>query len=181
MPIRLRLTLVVAAGTIVLVGLAGLLGPRVLRASLVAAIDEHLAQRSRPILVVVTDPDDSTVDREDLRDEVAASPDSFVQVLDPSGSVLASSPGLPSRALVPEPVLARLRTSSRVAFEELLNGAGGERVRMLAVPADRPDGRYVVTVGSSLATTGAPHASASMRGSPKPSASLGTRTAWARR
>lgn len=153
MPIRLRLTLVVAAGTIVLVGLAGLLGPRVLRASLVTAIDEHLAQRSRPIVVVVADPDDSTVDQEDLRDEVAASPDSFVQVLDPSGAVLASSPGLPSRRLVPESVLARLGTSSRVGFEEFLYGAGGERVRMLAVPVDRPDGRYVVTVGSSLATT----------------------------
>ena len=97
MPIRLRLTLVVAAVTIVLVGLAGMLGTRVLRASLVAAIDEHLVQRSRPILVVVTDPDDITVDQEDLRDEVAASPDSFVQVLDPSGGVLASSPGLPTR------------------------------------------------------------------------------------
>ena len=123
MPIRLRLTLVVAAGTIVLVGLAGLLGPRVLRASLVTAIDEHLAQRSRPM---VADPDDSTVDQEDRRDEVAASPDSFVQVLDPSGAVLASSPGLPSRRLVPESVLARLGTSSRVGFEEFLSNFIGK-------------------------------------------------------
>ena len=153
MPIRLRLTLVVAAVTILLVGLAGLLGPRVLRASLVATIDEHLVQRSRPILVVVTDPDDTTVDQEDLRDEVAASPDSFVQVLDPSGSVLASSPGLPTRPLAPDSVLAGLRTGSRAGFEAFLDGAGGERVRLLAMPADRPDGRHVVTVGSSLATT----------------------------
>jgi two-component system OmpR family sensor kinase len=153
MPIRLRLTLVVAALTIVLVGLAGLLGPRVLRASLVAAIDEHFVERSRPILVVVTDPDDSTVDQEELRDEVAVSPDSFVQVLDPSGGVLASSPGLPTRPLVPASVLARLTTDSRVGFEAFLDGAGGERVRLVAMSVDRPDGRYVVTVGSSLATT----------------------------
>ena len=153
MPIRLRLTLVVAAVTIVLVGLAGLLGPRVLRASLVAAIDEHLVQRSRPILMVVTDSDDRTVDQGDLHDQSAVSPDSFVQVLDPSGRVLASSPGLPSRPLAPEPVLARLAASSRVGFEQFLDGAVGERVRMLAMSADRPDGRYVVTVGSSLATT----------------------------
>jgi two-component system OmpR family sensor kinase len=155
MPIRLRLTLVVAAATILLAGLAGLLGPRALQTSLVDAIDEHLAQRATPITVVLTDPDDTTVDLGDVRDEVNASPGSFVQVLDPSGSVLASSPGLPNRPLVPASVLAHLTTGNPVGFEEPLDGRGGERVRVLAVPVARPDGRYLVTVGSSLATTGA--------------------------
>jgi two-component system OmpR family sensor kinase len=153
MPIRLRLTLVVAAATILLAGLAGLLGPRALQTSLVEAIDEHLAQRATPITVVLTDPDDTTVDLGDLGDEVNASPGSFVQVLDPSGRVLASSAGLPNRPLVPASVLARLTTGSPIGFEEPLDGRGSERVRVLAVPVARADGRYVVAVGSSLATT----------------------------
>jgi signal transduction histidine kinase len=153
MPIRLRLTLVVAAATILLVGLAGLLGPPVLRASLVEAIDEHLVQRTRPIIVVLTDKDDTAVDLGDVRDEVNASPESFVQVLDPSGGVLASSPGLPNRPLVPASMLARLARGGRVGFEQSLAGPGSERVRLVAVPVGRPDGRYVVAVGSSLATT----------------------------
>jgi signal transduction histidine kinase len=152
-PIRLRLTLVVAAATIVLIGIAGLLGPRALRASLVEAIDEHLVQRTRPIIVVLTDKDDPAVDLGDLGDEVNAAPESFVQVLDPSGRVLASSPGLPDRSLVPASVLARLTAGSPVGFEEPLAGNGSERVRVLAVPVARADGRYVVAVGSSLATT----------------------------
>jgi two-component system, OmpR family, sensor kinase len=149
-PIRLRLTLVVAATTIALVAIGGLLGPRVLRASLVDAIDQDLARRATPISRAVTDPDDDTVDAGDLRDEVNRLPESIAQVLDSSGHILASSAGLQNRPLVPAPVLARL-ADGPVNFEQPL--PGGERVRLLVVPAVRPDGRYVVAVGSSLATT----------------------------
>ena len=45
MPIRLRLTLVVAATTILLVAVAGLLGPRVLRASLAQAQSNYAAAK----------------------------------------------------------------------------------------------------------------------------------------
>jgi two-component system OmpR family sensor kinase len=151
-PIRLRLTLVVAATTIALVAVVGLLGPRALRASLVDAIDQDLAGRVTPIVRAVTDPDDDTVDVGDLRDEVNAVPESFAQILNPSGRVLAASPGLESRPLVPAPVLAGL-ADGPVSLEQPLPGDGGEQVRLLVVPAARPDGRYVVAVGSSLAAT----------------------------
>jgi two-component system, OmpR family, sensor kinase len=151
-PIRLRLTLVVAATTIALVTIAGLLGPRVLRASLVHAIDQDLAGRATPIGRAVTDPDDDTVDVGDLRDEVNRQPETIAQVLDATGRVLASSSGLQDRPLVPAPVLARL-TVSPVSFEQPLPGGDGERVRMRAEAVTRPDGPYVVAVGSSLATT----------------------------
>jgi two-component system OmpR family sensor kinase len=151
-PIRLRLTLVVAATTIALVAIAWMLGPRALRASLVDAIDEDLVGRVMPIVRAVTDTDDDTVDVGDLRDEVNAVPESFAQILNPSGRVLAASPGLENRPLVPAPVLAGL-ADGPVSLEQPLPGDTGEQVRLLAVPATRPDGRYAVVVGSSLATT----------------------------
>jgi two-component system OmpR family sensor kinase len=151
-PIRLRLTLVVAATTIALVVLAGLLGPRVLRASLVHAIDEDLARRATAIGRAVTDPDDDTVDVGDLRDEVNSSPESIAQVLDAGGRVLASSSGLQNRPLVPPPVLARL-AAGPVSLKQRLPGDAGEPVRVRAEAVARPDGRYVVAVGSSLETT----------------------------
>jgi two-component system, OmpR family, sensor kinase len=151
-PIRLRLTLVVAATTIVLVAVAGLLGPRVLRASLVHAIDEDLAHRASQIGRVVTDPDDDTVDIGDLREEVNSSPEAIAQVLDAGGRVLASSSGLRDRPLAPSPVLARL-AAGPVRFERPLPGGAGEPVRVRAEAVARPDGRYAVAVGSSLATT----------------------------
>jgi two-component system, OmpR family, sensor kinase len=151
-PIRLRLTLVVAATTILLVALGGLLGPRVLRTSLVDAIDEDLARRAIPIGRAVTDPDDAEVDVGDLHDEVNHLPESIAQILNPSGRVLASSAGLQTRPLVPGSLVARL-ADGPVIFEQPFPGDAGERVRVRAVPVTRPDGRYLVVVGSSLATT----------------------------
>jgi two-component system OmpR family sensor kinase len=151
MPIRLRLTLVVAAATIVLVGLAGLLGPPTMHASLLHSLDQDLARRAAPIARVLAEDTDKhgNVDLEDLRDEVLASPEPFVQILDPSGSVLASSPALSDQPLVPVSARPGL-TDEPVSVEQTV---GGERVRIVVVPVARPNGRYVVTVGGSLTTT----------------------------
>jgi two-component system OmpR family sensor kinase len=150
MPIRLRLTLVVAVATIMLVSLAGLLGPAAMEASLLHSIDQDLAGRAAPIArVLATDRDEQgNVDLEDLRDEVLASPEPYVQVLDPSGHVLVSSPALPDQPLVSASAQADL-TDQPVVVER---SVGGERVRIVGVPVDRPDGRYLVTVGGSLTT-----------------------------
>lgn len=153
MPIRWRLTLVVTAATILLAGLAGLVGTWGLRASVVDSIDRDLARRAAPITRELTkegDDDHPGVDVEDLAKEISASPDSFAQVLDPAGRILVASPGLPNQPLVPPARLANL--TSPVGFEERLGGPGGERVRVRAFPVRRADGRYVVAVGTSLAT-----------------------------
>ena len=151
MPIRLRLTLVVAAATVTLVSLAGLLGPAAMRASLLHSLDRDLAGRAAPIVRVLAMDNDEhgNVDLEDLRDEVLASPEPYVQVLDPSGRALASSPALPDQPLVPAPALAG-RTDRPVTVERSVDG---EPVRVVGVPVDRPDGRYLVTVGASLTTS----------------------------
>jgi two-component system, OmpR family, sensor kinase len=135
----------------VLVGLAWLLGPPAMQTSLLHSLDEDLARRAAPIARVVAEDTDErgNVDLEDLRDEVHSAPDPFVQILDPSGQVLASSPALAGEPPVASTARAG-RTDEPVGSEQSL---GGERIRMVAVPVDRPNGRYLVTVGSSLTTT----------------------------
>jgi signal transduction histidine kinase len=153
MPIRLRLTLLVAAATILLAGIAGLLGTQGLRSSLVHAVDRDLGRRAAPIARVLAEEgdDEHQVDLKDLGEEVSASPDTFAQVLDPAGRILVSSVGLANRPLVPASVVAGLGNSP-VGFDTRLGGPAAEQVRVLAVPVARADGRYVVAVGSSLTT-----------------------------
>ncbi len=155
MPIRLRLTLVVAAAAILLTAIAGLLGTRGLRASLLRPIDQDLARRIAPIVRELNDFDNdgerADANLADLRDEVASPSESFAQVLDPSWRVLAASPGLPGEALLSSSVLAGLPTRP-VSLQLRLESATGEQARLLAVPVTRQDGRYLVVAGSSLAT-----------------------------
>ena len=151
MPIRVRLVLVVALATVVLSAVGVLLGTFSLRVSLLGSIDEQLRQRSMPIVrVLKEDEDEGEVDLRDLREQLTAAPDSFVQVLDPTGAVLAASQGV-GTALVPASVRQRLAGGS-VSYQERVGGAQGDRARLLAVPVERTDGRYVVAVGRSLAT-----------------------------
>src|SRR6266540_5970078 len=62
--------------------------------------------------------------------------------------VVAAATILVGQRLVPGSVLVRL-TTRPVGFQQRV---GAEQVRLLAVPVTRPDGRYVVVVGSSLST-----------------------------
>jgi two-component system OmpR family sensor kinase len=170
-PIRLRLVLVVAAAAAVLAVVGGLAGTWGLRVSLVASIDQGLRQASAPLLSSVSRQEDSggggqgrgggggggdsgrsggAIEVRDLQEQINATPDAFVQVLDPAGGVVASSPALEGAGLVPAAVRARLGGGS-VSYDQRI-GARGERLRVLAVPVQRADGRYVVAVGRSLVT-----------------------------
>ena len=172
MPIRLRLVLVVAAAAAVLAVVGGLAGTWGLRVSLVASIDQGLRQASAPLLSTVSRQEDSggggrgrggggggggdsgrsggAIEVRDLQEQINATPDAFVQVLDPAGGVVASSPALKGAGLVPAAVRARLGGGS-VSYDQRI-GARGERLRVLAVQVQRADGRYVVAVGRSLVT-----------------------------
>jgi len=170
-PIRLRLVLVVAAAAAVLAVVGGLAGTWGLRVSLVASIDQGLRQASAPLLSTVSRQEDSggggrgrgggggggdsgrsggAIEVRDLQEQINATPDAFVQVLDPAGGVVASSPALKGAGLVPAAVRARLGGGS-VSYDQRI-GARGERLRVLAVQVQRADGRYVVAVGRSLVT-----------------------------
>jgi two-component system OmpR family sensor kinase len=175
-PIRLRLVLVVTVAAVVLAVVGVLVGSWGLRMSLSASIDQDLRQASGPIADVLSRQEDTSgrgsgsgggggggggggddrqreapeLEVNDLKERIDATPDTVAQVLNPAGGVVASSSGLSPTALVPPPVRAGLRNRS-VIYDRSV-GPRGERLRVLAVPVQRDDGRYVVAVGSSLAT-----------------------------
>jgi len=155
MPIRLRLTLAVAAAALLLAILTVVLGTLGLRASLLRSIDQDLTRRAASTARELNDVDNTEerggLDFRDLRDEVYAHAESSVQVIDPSGGILVASPGLPSRALVSPSVLAGL-TTRPVRLQQPSDGTGGREARLLAVQVIRPEGRYVVVAISPLAT-----------------------------
>jgi signal transduction histidine kinase len=172
-PIRLRLVLVVAAAAVVLAVVGGLAGTWGLRVSLTGSIDQGLRQASGSLLTIVRHEEDSGGGRgqgrggggggedsggggggggglevSDLQERIDALPDTLVQVLDPAGAVVASSSAVRNAQLVPAAV--RAGTGSGSATYEL--SVGGERLRVLALPVQRSDGRYVVAVGRSTTT-----------------------------
>jgi signal transduction histidine kinase len=168
-PIRLRLVLVVTAAAVVLAVVGGLAGTWGLRVSLISSIDQSLRQASVPIRAIVSKEEDSgggrgggrgggddrsrgesQIEVADLREQIAATPDAVVQVLNPAGGVVASSAGLRGAELVPAAVRGGLDAGS-VSYQQRV-GAQAERLRVLATSVQRSDGRYVVAVGSSLAT-----------------------------
>jgi two-component system, OmpR family, sensor kinase len=183
-PIRMRLVLVVAAAAIVLAAVGGVLGTVGLRVSLVGSVDDGLSQRAAPIAAILGDDHggdrggesgsggdrgrgrsggdesrprtttrDGAVSVKDLREQIGATPDAFAQVIGPAGNVVATSSGLRGPELVPASVRQGLGGRSR-AYDQRI-GDRGELLRVLAVPVQRADGRYVVAVGSSLATADA--------------------------
>ncbi len=162
--------LVVTAAAVVLAVVGAVAGTWGLRVGLVGSIDQGLRQASAPLQTIVNKQEGSgrgrggsgggggddqqrvggAVEVRDLEEQIAVTPDAFVQVLNPAGGVVASSSGLTGAELVPAAVRARLGDGS-VSYERRV-GARGERLRVLAVPVQRGDGRYVVAVGSSMAT-----------------------------
>src|SRR5919199_209963 len=90
MPIRWRLTLVVAGAALVLIALTGVLGLLALRASLLRSIDKDLAHRAAPVVDDLRGVDGgeepAAVVLADLRDELAGAAELPVQVVGPSGA-----------------------------------------------------------------------------------------------
>ncbi len=171
MPIRLRLVLVVASAAVVLAVVGTLAGTWGLRASLLGSIDQSLRQASAPLQAIAGKHEDSGGGRSgqgrgggggddgagggaelevrDLQERIDATPDALVQVLSPAGAVVASSSAVRGAQLVPASIRAGL--SGSVTYEQRVDPSG-ERLRVLAVPVQRADGRYVIAVGKSLTT-----------------------------
>jgi signal transduction histidine kinase len=145
----------VAGAALVLMGLTGVLGLLALRASLLRSIDRDLARRAAPIVDdlrgVEAGEEPAAVVLADLRDELAGAAELPVQVVGPSGRVVVTSPGLPGRPLASPSLLASL-AGRPITLEQSVHAGGPTRVRVVAVPADRSDGRYLVVANGSLAS-----------------------------
>jgi signal transduction histidine kinase len=170
-PIRVRLVLVVASAAVVLAVVGTLAGTWGFRASLLGSIDQSLRKASAPLQAIAGKHEDSGGGRSgqgrgggggddgagagaelevrDLQERIDATPDALVQVLSPAGAVVASSSAVRGAQLVPASTRAGL--SGSVTYEQRV-GPSGERLRVLAVPVQRADGRYVIAVGQSLTT-----------------------------
>jgi two-component system, OmpR family, sensor kinase len=169
-PIRLRLVLVVAAAAVVLAVVGTVAGTWGLRLSLTSSIDQSLRQAGAPLQTIVGAREDSGgsgrgrgrggsggddggggggggPETRDLQERIDALPDVLAQVLNPAGAVVASSSAVRGVQLVPPAVRAGLAGPD--TYEQ---SVGRDRLRVLAVPVQRADGRYVVAVGQSLTT-----------------------------
>lgn len=147
MPLRLRLSLAVTAITLVLVVVGGFMFQRMLRESVDASIDDQLASHTDSVSAPLREPA-GTPSPTELSALVGSQP--VAQILDPNGRVMAASGSLASR-----PLLSRVRTErsqrEAISFDSHL-GAGphADEYRVLATPVPRPDGVWIVAVGSSL-------------------------------
>lgn len=130
MSLRLRVTLVAALVVSLGLGVAGVLLVLSLRAGLGSGIDDAAEIRAQEVV--------SAVARDDLAGAVTTSggDSSAVQVLASDGRVLASSPGLPDRALVAVPVAPGVGRAPDVSI-------GNTDARVLTRTAD---GRIVVVI-----------------------------------
>jgi heavy metal sensor kinase len=146
-PIRVRLALMFASATLVLVAAGGFLFVRSLDHGLLESIDNGLTARAAVVSHAVRDASNQAVRAE----EVAATAlrrahDESGQVLDASGRVLAVSGEAGSRPLLPASVLRT--AASRPVFTMV--SVDHEPVRVRASPSADHVGRRILVVGSSL-------------------------------
>ncbi|NMI01667.1 sensor histidine kinase [Pseudonocardia acidicola] len=136
MPLRLRLALLFAVGTALVITVAGLGFLLQLRVSVDASLDTGLRSRA------------ASVARE-LASEPAAAPqvgqaDQITQVLTPAGQLLASS-----AAAGPAPLLDPAQRMQALAGEiSFIDIVAGDRSRLLATPATAGGRRLLVVVGT---------------------------------
>ena len=143
-PIRLRLTLAFTAVAGILLAASGWFLHLRLSGDLSQALDQSLRQRSQDLAVLVRD----GVEPLDLESTgLIERGESFAQVVDSHGSVLAASSSLRGRALLAPRELARAREASLFLDRPLVPGLD-EPARLLAVPVSSRDGQLVLVVGS---------------------------------
>ena len=148
MPIRLRLTLVYLAAAVLLVAAGGLLLTRQLHTGLVASVDTGLRTRADQLAQAVERAGDN-LDFQDQASRLIAPKESFAQVIAPDGRVAESSEAVGTTALLAPGDRPPAGQGPRFVTRRL----DDEPVRLLVVPVARPDGTWVVVVGSSLGPT----------------------------
>jgi heavy metal sensor kinase len=142
LPIRLRLTLVFAAGTALILAAVGVFVYSRMAADLLAATDTSLAGRADALAAPLSIPG-STLGRGGFGD----SDESFAQVVDRSGRILASTPVVARARLLPPAVIGSV--AGRTFVERKVPGV--ENVaRMLVEPVSFHGTPAVLMVANSL-------------------------------
>jgi heavy metal sensor kinase len=146
LPIRLRLTLGFAlAMAIVLAAVGTLLYVR-LGDALQEQLDDGLDARAQAIATRIQE-SGGTIDSRSL---ASGDDEGFGQVLDPGGSLLASSPVAGAAPLLSNEERARALSGQTFLRHEAVPGLDGEPARVLGSPVEAGGERLVLVVGASL-------------------------------
>jgi hypothetical protein len=123
-----------------------LLFTRQLQTGLIASVDTGLRSRADQLVQSVANAGEG-IDFQDEHPRLIGAKESFAQILGPDGSVVESSQAIGGRPVLGPADVGSARQNVRV----LDRAVDGDRVRILAAPARRPDGTtWVVVVGASL-------------------------------
>jgi signal transduction histidine kinase len=144
-PLRVRLTLIVATAMALVLAASGFLLYNRLAASLDRTLDQSLRARAADVAALVTQADTG------LRDSKPGSyggpGNGFAQVLDGRGRIFDQTPGLPRTPLLNASQLSRARRANLLVATA---HSAGEEVRLLASPVNAQGQRLVVVVGAPL-------------------------------
>jgi signal transduction histidine kinase len=157
-PIRVRLALWYSAALLLTLGLIAVAGQWTLRDALLADVDETLklrmeivrddmsASMARPNVTIA----DSTRRAYIAQRDQFAGPDIYIQVLDPMGRTLATSPSLQERRILLSPSILDEARENGIAVATIR--VGREQVRVLVAPIqDEETFHGFVGIGESLA------------------------------
>jgi two-component system, OmpR family, sensor kinase len=150
-PIRLRIAALVAGIAALIVTLAALAGLALVHSSVLHAVDQALTSQATPVYTQVNE--DGLTDPAETARLLQGSLETFGQVIAPDGTVAVASPTAGAATILTPAALGTLRQQDQISFD----AAGpppheGLLVRLLALRVDRPDGRYVIVMGSSIHT-----------------------------
>jgi len=147
-PIRVRLTVLAAAGALVAVMLGGWVFVHQLRDGLHSSVDSSLRTRADALVQTVRDAEGG-IDFEDRGStRLLDAKEAIAQILGPGGNVVEASDDAGSKVLVSGDVLRAAR--SNTVYTEGKLPRDSHAARLLATPVARNDGRWIVIVGSSL-------------------------------
>jgi two-component system, OmpR family, sensor kinase len=147
-PIRLRLTLVFAAAMAAVLAAMGLFLYLRLAVALDRTIDQSLRSRAGDVAALVQETDSGLGSERGTR--LAEQEKRFAQLVDPSGKVVDSTPGLGGRSQLSAAQLARARGATIIADRPPFPNSD-DNIRILATPVrTEEDKLLVVVVGAPL-------------------------------
>ena len=148
MPIRVRLTLLALLGAVVLTTAGGWIFVHQLRHGLHASLDSALRTRADALVQTLQDASAGINFQDSGSTQLLDAKEAIAQVATPQGRVAESSEASGTRLLV-TPAQFRAAQTRSIFLDGHLPG-DDHGARLLATPIVRPDGRWVVVVGSSL-------------------------------
>lgn len=144
LPLRLRLALVFAAGTTLVLVAVGVFVYQRSAADLLDTVDAGLRSRAE---ILVADVRAQGPELADVGSNLIESDEAFAQIADAGGAVVQSSEIVRGTSLLSSDVLSSLK--SPTLFDRTVPGIDNT-TRVLAVPVLTATGRAIVVVGSSL-------------------------------